>query len=98
MELTNAAALNLVISGDYIHHVSSKKEMNKSDWYENRIRWRARKHRLDAFFWEAFLLSNSAQAEEIAGVLKDYGTPTLVFWKNSDEWTVRYQRCLGGQS
>lgn len=79
-------------SGNY-----HREEMKKEDWYENRIRWRARKLKLEPYAWSNFLVSHELPARSILDVAGAHGTPIFIFWLNEDNWTLLTNRFLAGK-
>lgn len=71
--------------------------MKRSDWYENRILWRAKKLRLDAYAWGNFLLSNEQVAKKVLEAAGGCGIPLFIFWLNDDVWTLLTNQCLVGK-
>lgn len=71
--------------------------MKKTEWYENRILWRARKLRLDDYVWLKFLLSNKQSAREILELAAGYGVPLYIFWQSEDVWTLLTNQFLVGR-
>lgn len=71
--------------------------MNKTDWYENRIRWRLKKLQLDAFNWSDFELSNKLAAKKVVEKIEACGAPILIFWSNDDVWTLLTNQFLIGK-
>jgi len=71
--------------------------MKKSDWYENRILWRARKLQLDSYMWRNFLLSNEQPARRVLDAIGGYGVPLIIFWLSDDVWTLLTSQVLIGK-
>lgn len=71
--------------------------MKKSDWYEDRILWRAAKHHLDSCLWRNFFLSNEQAAGHISKKTAGYGAPLIIFWLNDETWTMVTSQFLVGE-
>ncbi|GAB1827521.1 hypothetical protein ACOTCH_06410 [Achromobacter xylosoxidans] len=71
--------------------------MNKSEWYENRILWRAKKLSLAPYEWRKFSLSSEKSARKVLAVASGCGVPLFIFWLNDDIWTLLTNQCLVGR-
>jgi len=71
--------------------------MKKSNWYENRILWRAGKLHLETYAWRHFLLSNEQPARKVVEAVGGYGVPLFIFWLNDDVWTLLTNQFLVGK-
>lgn len=71
--------------------------MKKSDWYENRILWRAGKLHLETYAWQHFLLSNELPARKVLEAVGGYDVPLFIFWLSDDVWTLLTNQFLVGK-
>jgi hypothetical protein len=71
--------------------------MKNSEWYENRILWRAGKLHLETYAWRNFLLSNEQPARKVLEAVGGYGVPLFIFWLSDDVWTLLTNQFLVGK-
>ena len=72
--------------------------MNKSEWYEDRIMWRAGKFSLTDCLWKNFSMSNEMAASKILEAVEKFGPPLLIFRASEDVWTLLTNQFLVGKS
>lgn len=56
--------------------------MRKSEWYEDRILWRAQKLRLESYAWRLFSQSNEQAAKKVLDDAVGTGAPLFIFWSS----------------
>lgn len=71
--------------------------MKKTEWYKNRILWRAGKLHLEDYAWSNFVLSKKQCAKEILEATAGHGAPLYVFFLNDYVWTVLTDKYLVGR-
>jgi hypothetical protein len=71
--------------------------MNKAEWYADRILWRARKLPLDDYLWSSFGISKPKEAQAILQTIAESEVPLVVFWQNSEKWTLLTNQYLRGR-
>ena len=75
--------------------------MNKQDWYEDRILWRAEQHKLFEKRCVRFPELPAEQRELIQSGLSLEGNPVLVFFRDDATWTLlttaEIVTCHGGE-
>lgn len=71
--------------------------MNKADWYADRIMWKAGKNRLNDYYWSNFELVNPQEAKTIQAFVMAPEAPLVIFWRNSDNWTLLTNQYLRGR-
>ncbi|VAW64337.1 hypothetical protein MNBD_GAMMA11-903 [hydrothermal vent metagenome] len=68
--------------------------MNKDDWYQDRILWRANQNKLLEKGCKLFSGLLDEQRAEIVDLIKEDINPVLVFWENPKTWTVMGTRAI----
>ena len=68
--------------------------MNKDEWYQDRILWRANQNNL--LDKSCMLFSEMAEDNRklIIDTIKDDINPVLVFWEGSEKWTILGTRAI----
>ena len=70
--------------------------MRKSEWYENRILWRAQKLRMESYAWRQFSQSNEQAAKRVLEDAVGTGSPLFIFWSSDRVWTLLTDQFLIG--
>lgn len=71
--------------------------MNKAEWYADRILWKVGKLSIEEYLWSSFEISNSKASKDILQIIPKSEVPLVVFWKNSENWTLLTSEYLRGK-
>lgn len=71
--------------------------MRQSEWYENRILWRAKKLCLQSYAWQNFSSTNDSAAKSVEAAAADFGAPLFLFWSSDAVWTLLTDQFLIGK-